>query len=86
MRTRIIRGALAVAGAAALLTACGGGGSSSDIIPPTSLVPPEASQSVANFIFYIQELVASSADTLEPVDISQVSPPVDNTGEPVNVN
>ncbi|HET6599359.1 MAG TPA: hypothetical protein VFG60_05300 [Burkholderiaceae bacterium] len=66
---------------AAVLTACGG---SDDAAPPavTSEVPASASQSVAGFIDYLKALVASAADTLEPVDVSAVTPPTDDTGEP----
>ena len=41
---------------------------------------------MAGFISYIQALIASAADTLEPVDVSKVTPPTDETSEPVAVN
>ena len=71
--------------AAALLAACGGGDDSSPP-PATSEVPLSASQSIAGFISYLQALVVSSADTLEPVDTSMVTPPTDETTEPVAVD
>ena len=71
--------------AASVLGACGGG---DDAPPPpaTSEVPASASQSPAGFIAYLQELVASMADLLEPVDTSAVVPPADDTGEPTKVD
>ncbi len=68
--------------AAALLAACGG-----DPSPPpaTSQVPASASESPTGFIEYLKLLVASAADTLEPVDTSAVTAPTDDTGEPVAV-
>ncbi len=66
--------------AAAALAGCGGG---DDTPPPaTSQVPASASASISGFIAYLKELVASSADTLEPVDVSGVTPPTDETSEP----
>lgn len=54
--------------------------------PATSEVPPSASESVDGFISYLKALVASSADTLEPVDTAGVTPPVDDKSEPAPVN
>lgn len=71
--------------AASVLGACGGGGG--DAPPPaTSEVPASASQSPSGFIAYLQMLVASLADMLEPVDTSAVVPPADDTGEPTKVD
>ena len=73
--------------AASVLGACGGG---DDAPPPptpaTSEVPASASQSPAGFIAYLQSLVASMADLLEPVDTSAVVPPADDVGEPTKVD
>jgi hypothetical protein len=69
-----------------LISACG---SDDDVaVPPpaTTQVPPSASQSVAGFIAYLQELVVSTADTLEPVDTSMVTAPTDETSEPLRVD
>jgi len=49
-------------------------------------VPASASESIAGFIAYLQGLVVSSADTLEPVDTSTVTPPTDETSEPLKVD
>ena len=73
-----------VLGTAALLAGCGG---SDDSPPPaTSQVPASASTSVGGFIAYLQALVVSMADTLEPVDVSGVTPPTDETSEPTVVD
>lgn len=73
----------AVVVAAAFLSACGGG----DYNPPvTEEVPPSASASAMGFIEYLQELVVASADMLEPVDVSTVTPPADDASDPAVVN
>ena len=72
--------------AAALLGACGGGDDAPPPSPATSEVPASASQSPAAFIAYLQLLVASMADLLEPVDTSAVVPPADDVGEPSKVD
>jgi hypothetical protein len=76
---------LAALMAAAMVTACGGG---DDNPPPpaTSQVPVSASQSIDGFIAYLKELVASTADLLEPVDTTGVVGPTDETSEPQTVN
>lgn len=68
--------------AAAAVTACGGLDDDDSPPPVTSEVPASASQSVAGFIEYLKALVASDADTLEPVDVSAVTPPTDDDAEP----
>ena len=66
-----------------LLAACGGGGGDATPVPPaTSQVPPSASVSIDGFVSYLKDLVASSADLLEPVDVSGVTPPTDDTASP----
>jgi hypothetical protein len=75
---------LALVGAAVVLAACGGG---DDTPPPvTSQVPASASASVGGFIAYLQALVVAMADTLEPVDVSAVTPPTSDTTEPQPVD
>jgi hypothetical protein len=70
-----------VFGAAALLAGCGGGGG--DETPaPTAQVPASANASVGGFIAYLKALVAAPASMLEPVDVSGVVPPTDETSEP----
>ena len=75
----------AAALAAGVLAACGGGDNNAPP-PPTAQVPASASQSVEGFISYLRDLVASMADTLEPVDTSAVTPPTDDTAEPQKVD
>jgi len=76
---------LAMAIASALvLVACGG--SDDTPPPPTAQVPASASQTVGGFIAYLQALIASAADMLEPVDVSTVTPPTDDTIEPQTVD
>lgn len=76
--------------AAAALSACGGGdGNASAPAPapaPTAEVPANASTSVGALVAYLSALVASPADTLEPVDVSNVVPPVDDYIEPSSVD
>ena len=80
------RGAAIVAAiaAGALVAACGGNNNSDPAA--TSEVPASASQSIDGFIAYLKRLVISSAETLEPVDTSMVTPPTDETSEPQVVN
>lgn len=88
------RGAAVALAAAFLLSACGGSdhavadtGTPAPATPSvTSEVPASATQSALGFISYLQALVLSMADQLEPVDTSLVVAPADDTGEPVAVN
>jgi hypothetical protein len=77
---------LAALVAAAVVGACGGGGDDNTPPPATSQVPASASQSIDGFISFLKELVASSADMLEPVDTTNVTGPTDETSEPQTVN
>ena len=70
--------------AAATLAACGGG--DDDTPPVTEQVPPSASASATGLIDYLKQLVAASADMLEPVDVSAVTPPTDDAVEPTTVD
>jgi len=72
--------------AAALLSACGGNDHNNTPLDPTTAVPASASASVSGFITYLQALVVSAADMLEPVDTSMVTAPTDETSEPTVVN
>ncbi len=68
--------------AAAVLAACGGGGDDDNTTPAaTSEVPASAGMSVAGLLSYLKLLVASNADTLEPVDVSAVMPPAGDADE-----
>ncbi len=77
---------LVAASAVLGLAGCGGGDDSPAAPPVTSSVPASASASISNFIGYLQALVVASADTLEPVDVSAVTPPQSDTDSPVAVD
>jgi hypothetical protein len=80
-------GGLLVVVASAALAACGGDSDQAAASPaPTAAVPASASASVSGFIGYLMTLIASPADTLEPVDTRAVIPPTDDTGEPTSTN
>jgi len=51
----------------------------------TAEVPAGASNTVMDFIDYLKSLVVAVADTLEPVDVSKVTPKTDDTIEPTAV-
>ena len=70
----------AVLGAAMAVAGCGGGGD--DTPPVTAQVPVQASASIGGFIDYLKALVVSDADSLDPVDVSAVMPPTDETSAP----
>ena len=52
----------------------------------TAEVPASASSTVMDFINYLKSLIDAAADTLEPVDVSKVTPKTDDTAEPTPVN
>jgi len=84
--THVFRPVLGVLCAASMIAACGGG---DDAPPPpaaTVEVPGSAGASVDGLIAYLKALVASAADTLEPVDVSAVTPPGSETAEPTPVD
>ena len=70
---------------AAVLAACGGG-DDEDTPAATAQVPASASASSMGFVDYLKLLVAASADTLEPVDVSAVTPQADDSGGPAVVD
>lgn len=71
--------------AVAALAGCGGG-DDDDVPPATQSVPPSASASASGFMGYLKLLVASPAGSLEPVDVSAVTPPTDDMAEPMSVD
>lgn len=72
-------GAMSVA---AVLAACGGGDDAPAPPPVTSEVPASASATTGGFIDYLKQLVVAAADTLEPVDVSAVTPPTSESADP----
>ena len=72
---------LAVGAAALALAACGGGGS--DAPAATAQVPDSANESTMGFMSYVQALVVSKDETLDPVDASSTAPPKDETSDPI---
>ncbi len=77
----------ALAAAVALAGCGGGGGDCCTAVPgPEQQVPPSASASPGGFISYLQALVVSAADMLEPVDTSGVTPQTDDVSEPTKVD
>lgn len=83
--TLALWGSAGLLAATGLLSACSDN-SSSDAPPATSSVPVEASNSVGGLTDYLQRLVVASADMLEPVDTSAVTPPTDDSAEPRQVD
>ena len=73
---------LAVGAAALALSACGGGGGS-DAPAATAQVPASASEATVGFMSYIQALVVSKDETLDPVDASSTAPPKDESSDPL---
>ena len=71
--------------AAVALTGCFGG-NDDDTPAATASVPQSASDSPGGFISYLQRLVVISPEGLEPVDVSAVTAPQDDTSEPTVVN
>jgi ABC-type glycerol-3-phosphate transport system substrate-binding protein len=67
--------------AVSALSACGGGDDTPAPPAVTEAVPTSASASVGGLMDYLKALVVASADNLEPVDVSAVTPPVDDTGD-----
>lgn len=72
--------------AAALVGGCGGGDDDDHPPPVTEQVPGSVNTSSMSFIDYLKALVVSVADTLEPVDVSAVTPATDDVGEPAPIN
>jgi predicted small lipoprotein YifL len=59
---------------AAALAGCGGGGGSD--------VPATPSNSVNALVVYLQELIAGTSDSTDPIDINELELATDNTAEP----
>jgi hypothetical protein len=73
----------------AVLGACGSSGGDDDAPPAPSPgtgsdVPSSALESVAGLLAYVNELIAGTSETSEPVRVGDVTLPVSDTTEPVN--
>lgn len=76
-----------VLGLCAVMVLGGCGGGDDDAAPPvTQEVPAAANTSVMAFIAYVKALIVADADTLEPVDVTTVTPATDDTSEPDTAN
>ena len=70
--------------ATALLAGCGGGNTVSSSLPAT---PPaqSISDTVSVLIQYVQQLIAATNDTSEPVDINGLTLVADDRAEPTAI-
>lgn len=85
------RSAIVLAAACAALAGCGGGGggggsgpvnttsSAGDVIPDSALV------SASSLVAYLQQLIAGTNETSEPVGLGNATLPVDDTAEPASI-
>ena len=74
--------------ATALLAGCGGGDivSSLPAPPPTPAPPaPSVGDTVSVLIQYVQQLIAATNDTSEPVDINGLTLVADDRAEPTAI-
>ena len=74
--------------ATALLAGCGGGDIVSSLpAPPPTPAPPAASvgDTVSVLIQYVQQLIAATNDTSEPVDINGLTLVADDMAEPTAI-
>jgi hypothetical protein len=83
--TQAARGALVV-GAAGALASCGGSDHDDNNVPPVAIdfnIPPaSASASVDGFIAFMKGVVATTPDTLAPLDVANFVAPTSDTTEP----
>ncbi|MBG9388650.1 hypothetical protein [Caenimonas aquaedulcis] len=81
-----LRSAAVVLAASALLAGCGGGGDDAPATARTTDVPGSAQSSVDGLIAYLQELIAQTSETTEPVLVGDAVLPTSDTTEPAAVN
>lgn len=80
-----------IAASTAVIAACGGGDDAVMVEPPivvppvTAAVPPSASATEAGLFAYLDALFKADADGLEPVDLSNFSPTLSDTTEPMAI-
>ncbi|MFM2399422.1 MAG: hypothetical protein RL341_1579 [Pseudomonadota bacterium] len=72
--------------ASLLVAACGGGGGSAPPAPPPpvadNVVPPDAQGSVNGLLGWMKSRAVAVGESAEPFDLSSVSFPVSEDGEP----
>ena len=73
--------------ATALLAGCGGGDtvSSSLPVPPAPAPAPNIGNTVSVLIQYVQQLIAATDNTSEPVDINGLTLVADDMAEPTAI-
>ena len=73
--------------ATALLAGCGGGDtvSSSLPVPPAPVPAPNIGNTVSVLIQYVQQLIAATDNTSEPVDINGLTLVADDMAEPTAI-
>ena len=80
---KLLLGVVMAASLGVVLTGCGSSGTTTPRVEPTSPLDT-ASQSVSNFIAYIQGL--ASSDSIDPVVIDTLTAPSDEAAEPITVS
>jgi hypothetical protein len=86
MHTPDLKRLAAVIAFSAVLGACGSSGGDDVTANPgsDSDVPAAAFDSVAGLLAYVNELIAGTNETSEPVRVGEAALPVSDTTEPVN--
>lgn len=83
MSPRSLPALLAALAVATALAACGGGGHDDPVTPPAAAggVPASATASPEAFARYVGSLAPS--ETAEPIDLTNLVPPVSESAEPL---
>lgn len=80
---------LVLAAVAASLAGCGGGGgggsSGGTGLAAGGGIPDSALSSVPALVAYLQQLIAATSETGEPVDLGNARLPVDDNAEPLRL-
>ena len=71
--------------ATALLAGCGGGDTVSSSLPVPPAPAPNIGNTVSVLIQYVQQLIAATNDTSEPVDINGLTLVADDMAEPTAI-
>ena len=83
MHTLKTKTAVAVLSLAALVVGCSNGSDNSAPVATTD-IPASAQQSSSGLLAYLNELIAGTSDTTEPVLVGDAVLPTDDTAEAVN--